>query len=115
MKKQLLLTTIFVLGITTKFYAQVAVNNDGSSPDSSAMLDIKSSAKGILIPRLTTAQRTAITSPAKGLLVYDSTTTSFWYHNGSAWANLSSNGGNGWNLTGNSGTDTSKNFIGTTD
>lgn len=114
MKKKIILTIIgFAIFYATGF-TQVGINSDGSSPDTSAMLDIKSTAKGILIPRMTSIQRTAITSPAKGLLVYDSTTTSFWFYNGNAWANLSGNA-NGWNLTGNVGTDTSKNFIGTTD
>jgi len=110
--------TIMVIGFVI-FYAtgsaQVAINRDGSLPDTSAMLDIKSTSKGILIPRMTTAERTAIPSPAKGLLVYDTTTVSFWYYNGSAWTNLVAANSNGWSLTGNSGTDTSKNFIGTVD
>ncbi|MEZ4962976.1 MAG: tail fiber domain-containing protein [Saprospiraceae bacterium] len=61
---------------------------------------------------MTTAQRTAIASPASGLLVFDNETGSFWFYNGSVWTELG--GDNGWSLTGNAGTDTS-NFIGTTD
>ncbi|HET7119215.1 MAG TPA: tail fiber domain-containing protein [Hanamia sp.] len=115
MKKKIILTIIgFVIFYATGL-AQVAINQDGSLPDTSAMLDIKSTAKGVLIPRMTTAQRTAIASPAKGLLVYDSTTTSFWFYNGRGWANLSGENINGWSLTGNGGIDTSKNFIGTID
>ena len=72
----LLIITYSVL--STK--AQIAVNNDGSSPDASAMLDVTSSNKGILIPRMTTTERTAISSPATGLLVYDTDFNSFWYY-----------------------------------
>lgn len=50
--------------------AQVAVNTDGSAPDNSAMLDVKSLTKGFLAPRMTFAQRIAIVSPATGLTVY---------------------------------------------
>ena len=53
------------------------------------MLDVKSTAKGILIPRMTSAERVLISSPASGLLVYDVTTASFWYYAGSSWINLS--------------------------
>lgn len=48
----------------------VAINNDGSSANPSAMLDVKSTTKGLLIPRMTAAQRIAIAAPAEGLLVY---------------------------------------------
>ncbi len=47
-----------------------AVNTNGNKADTSAMLDISASNKGVLVPRMTAAQRTGIFSPAKGLLVY---------------------------------------------
>lgn len=56
-----------------------------TSPNISATLEIQSTNKGVLIPRLTTAQRTAIASPAGGLLVYDSDLQSFFYFNGTTW------------------------------
>src|SRR5690554_7851521 len=70
----------------------------------------------MLVPRLTTAQRVAISSPATGLLVYDITTQGFWFYNGSTWSDLSTgNPAPGWALDGNAGTDPSTNFVGTTD
>jgi len=63
----------------------VGINTDNSSPDASAMLDVKSTNKGVLIPRMTTAQRTAIAAPAQGLLVFDQTTNGFWYYDGASW------------------------------
>jgi uncharacterized protein (TIGR02145 family) len=51
-------------------YAQVSINNDNSVPDSSAMLDIKSTTKGVLVPRMTASQRDAIPNPAKGLMIF---------------------------------------------
>lgn len=92
----------------------VAINTDGSVADATAMLDVKSSAKGMLIPRMTTAQRTGIATPATGLLVFDTDTNAFWYYNGTAWMKLDV-AGNNWSITGNSGTTAGTNFIGNTD
>ncbi|MEL7248079.1 MAG: tail fiber domain-containing protein [Bacteroidota bacterium] len=60
--------------------AQVAINSSGETPDSTAMLDISSTDKGLLTPRMTTTQREMISSPATGLLVFDTTQNSFWYY-----------------------------------
>src|SRR5688500_12406594 len=95
----------------------LAINSDGSSADVNAILDVKSGNKGILIPRMSTAARLAI-PPTKGLLVYDSSTESFWYNTGTEWKSIASSTAlavaNAWLTTGNSGTD-STNFLGTTD
>jgi hypothetical protein len=94
----------------------VAINNNNALPNSSAMLDVQSTTKGMLIPRMTTAQRTGIASPAKGLMVFDTDVNSFWFYNGSAWTNLTASGAaTGLSLTGNSGTNTASNYLGTTD
>ncbi len=90
MKNLLILSLLILLAITTS--AQVGINSDNSEPDVSAMLDIKSTTKGMLIPRMTSTQRTAITSPATGLLVFDTTTGSFWFYNATVWTDLSSTG-----------------------
>jgi len=66
----------------------VAINNTGNLPDNSAMLDVSATDKGILIPRMSTSQRTAIASPAKGLLVFDNDLSQFWYYNGVIWVAL---------------------------
>lgn len=55
------------------------------TPDSSALLELRATDKGLLIPRLTTAQRLNIPNPATGLLVYDTDSSGFWYYNGSMW------------------------------
>jgi uncharacterized protein (TIGR02145 family) len=69
----------------------VAVSNDGNYlPASSAILDVMATDKGILIPRLSTAQREAIYQPANGLLVFDSDKASFLYFDGAAWRSLAS-------------------------
>lgn len=69
---RLFLQFIFLLICSAGLYAQhgVAINRDGSLPHTSAILDIKSSGEGVLIPRLTDAERIAIISPAIGLMIY---------------------------------------------
>lgn len=98
--------------------AQMAINNDGSLPDNSAMLEVKSSSKGLLIPSMTMAQRNAVTAPANGLMVFQTDNSpGFYYNSGSssapAWILVGASGG--WKLTGNSGTNPTVNFLGTTD
>jgi hypothetical protein len=85
MKKYLLIPVIIFP--TVLFAQSVGVSADGSLPDNTAMLDIKSNSKGLLIPRLTTAQRTAIVSPAIGLTVFDTDTYSNWIYRGDVMGN----------------------------
>lgn len=119
--KQILILCIFTLipaiSILNTLKAQsLAINTDGSVAHSSAILDIKSITKGVLSPRMTTVQRTAIAAPAAGLSVYDTDTNSFWYYGGTAWINLAVVGPTtSWLLTGNAATVPGFNFIGTTD
>lgn len=69
--------------------SQVSISPDGSGPDASAMLEVKSTDKGLLIPRLTEAQRTGILTPAAGLLVFqNNNTTGNYLYNGTAWKRL---------------------------
>jgi hypothetical protein len=65
--------------------AQVGIGT--SVPDNSAMLDVTATDKGMLFPRLTTAQRIAISTPASGLHVFDISTNSLWFFNGNHWIN----------------------------
>jgi len=116
----------------------VAINGSGDPPDASAMLDITSASKGILIPRLTTAQRLAISKPVNSLLVWDETVGAYYYYQSKQWievasaadivtntTNIASNTtaldslttsvDNKWDLSGSTGTTPGANFIGTTD
>jgi uncharacterized protein (TIGR02145 family) len=71
-------------------YAQnVGINTTGATPDPSAALDINFTDRGLLIPRMTTAQRNAIASPASSLLIYNTDVNCFQLYNASgAWENL---------------------------
>ena len=66
-------------------FAQVGFNADNSSPDPSAMLEVKSASRGFLPPRMTTTQRNLISSPATGLIIYNTTKNGNEIYNGSAW------------------------------
>jgi len=68
--------------------AQVCISTDGTAPHSSAMLEVKSQEKGMLIPRIGTTQRTGMSDPATGLLVYDINTQSFWFRRNDGWIEL---------------------------
>jgi len=114
MKLNLFYALLFALLLSnTNLHAQnVGINN--AAPDPTALLDLFSTDKGLLVPRLSSAQRTGIAGPAHGLLVFDTTLDLFFYSDNGLWVPLLG-GRNGWSLLGNSGTDPSINFLGTTD
>ena len=63
----------------------VGITPNGAAPDSSALLDIASPDKGLLIPRMDSTARKNIMNPAEGLMVFDSTYNSFYVYDGMAW------------------------------
>ncbi|SDD23571.1 hypothetical protein [Williamwhitmania taraxaci] len=79
-----------ILTLSNQVNAQVAINTTGDGPHGSAMLDITSTSKGLLIPRMTEAERDAITNPSSGLLIYQTTNESFYYWDGGTWYKLGS-------------------------
>jgi hypothetical protein len=114
--KKFILTLLTVLAAMPWATAQnnVAINTTGAAAAVSAMLDVSSTTTGMLVPRMTTAQRTAIATPATGLFVYDNTLNAFWYFDGTVWRPFLSNL-TGWTTTGNAGTLPATNFMGSTD
>jgi hypothetical protein len=99
---------IIIASITA--FATFAQNNVGigtASPNASAILDVSSTNKGLLIPRMTSAQRTAIATPATGLLVFDTDTKTIWTYDGAAWKNVNSSGSGGTLALPYSGSDAS--------
>lgn len=110
-----LLTILSVVFFIPLFSQNVGINNTGSPADNSAMLDVSANDKGVLIPRLTAAQRTGISAPAEGLLVYQSDGVSgFYYYDGSDWVTFLDDK-KGWSLDGNAGTDPLTDYVGTSD
>jgi hypothetical protein len=120
--KKLIIKTAFSFAAFFAFYASataqgVGINIDNSAPDASAMLDIKSTNKGLLISRMTATQKNDILLPATGLLIYQTDgSAGFYYFNGVAWVPFGGSGvSNGWLTTGNTATVDGINFLGTID
>jgi hypothetical protein len=83
--KKITLLTIVLFSVLS--YAQVGINTN--TPDASSALDIESTTGGILIPRLTETQRDAISSPATGLMIYQTDqTTGFYFYDGTTWTKI---------------------------
>ena len=82
MKKNYFMLVGLLLTATTGWAQGVGIGTGSTAPAATAMLEVASTSKGLLIPRLTAAQRTAISSPAQGLLVYqtDGTQPGFYYN-----------------------------------
>lgn len=82
-----IITVSMALFFSAKCFSQsVSINNTGAAADSTAILDVSSSTKGLLIPRMTGQQRTTISNPATGLLVYQTDSNpGFYYYNGTSW------------------------------
>jgi hypothetical protein len=110
-RHHLIFLAISLLFIPGNTIAQVAVNTDNTLPDSSSMLDVKSSTKGFLAPRMTAAERDAIVRPANGLLIFCTDNNQYYANRGTCdsknWVMLSTqwccNGSNIHYPTGNVG------------
>ena len=103
--KQLILTLIVLAFSWSAAMAQsVGINSDGSSPDASAMLDVKSATKGFLAPRVSSTGN--VTSPATGLLIYQTDAPAGYYYNSGtpaspSWVQLgAASGASQWTTTG---------------
>lgn len=59
-----------------------------STPDLNTILDMGSAGKGVVMPKLTRAQRLALPNPTKGLLVFDADSNTLFFHNGTSWLNF---------------------------
>jgi uncharacterized protein (TIGR02145 family) len=93
MMKQIIVIIIAMLFCCASLHAQgVAINADGSDPNTSAMLDVQSSDKGILIPRLTNTEIStlgaALGASDKGMIVFNSDDAKLEYWNGSEWKTM---------------------------
>lgn len=117
---RLVFTPLFLCALQVSVSAQsVSINTDGSLPNASALLDVKSNVRGVLIPRMLKSEKMAIGSPATGLLIFQTAPDSigFYYYNGSRWlwlVNSLQQDSVAWKTKGNAGlTDSS--FLGNTD
>ncbi|MBK6633798.1 MAG: hypothetical protein IPG38_05345 [Chitinophagaceae bacterium] len=86
--KKIILLLLSALFVSNMVSAQsLAINTDGSTANASALLDVKSTSKGLLIPRMSKTDRTGIAAPATGLLVFQNAPDSlgFYYYDGIKW------------------------------
>lgn len=112
MKKNLFAAVVIWFTAAVPVFSQsFSINTDGSTAHASAMLDIKSTVKGLLLPRMTSVQRTAIASPANGLQVYDTDLNLLYFYNGSTWSALGS-GTNYWTTSGGKIYNNTGNYVG---
>ncbi len=126
MKKNfiLLASTIGIIATSQVFAQKDNIGIGTTKPDQSAVLDISSTNKGLLMPRMTLQQRNSIQNPAKGLIVYQTDFVSgFYYNDGNEWKSLGNNlseksvaaDPNDWSMLGNTGTNPATNWLGTND
>ena len=114
--------------ISTIVFAQVKVSNTASIANPNAMLEIEATNKGLLLPRLALVSTTSflpLSAFVKGMLVYDTVTINditpgMYYSDGTQWIKVNGGSGtlaanNNWSLFGNTGTNTTSNFLGTID
>lgn len=85
MFKKIAFAAVMLLFFVSSFAQSVAINKDGSAPNAKAMLDIASTTSGLLIPRMTTTQRDAITTPPNGLQIYNTTTNKLEVYRSTRW------------------------------
>ncbi len=88
------ITIIFLFFLPNYLFAQLGINSTGAAPATNAMLDVSSSTKGVLLPRIAAD----LASPTEGLLYYNTTGKNFRYYDGTAWQNALF--GNQWNING---------------
>ncbi len=127
MKKSRVVFLFIALFFTARHSAlaqSVGINSSGVSPDSSAMLDLVSTGKGMLVPRISLQSLTdaaTIATPATSLLIYNTNSalgTGYYYNSGTSgsvsWVRIVSDGTD-WKTEGNAGTNSTTDFLGTTD
>jgi len=106
MKKITFLLLVLASITASTTFSQVAINSDGESPNSKSMLDVKSTTKGILIPRMLTSERitlgNTLTTAEKGMMVYDTEKGAFYYFDSSSWVKLAAygNSDDDWTVNG---------------
>jgi hypothetical protein len=92
--KKVFFFIIVILFNSHFLFAQVGINNDNSAPDPSAMLDVKSTTKGMLVPRMSITERDGISQPATGLLIFCTDDNHYYTNKGTSaspdWAIVSS-------------------------
>ena len=119
----LLISSLTLVNKQVKAQSSGGVGIGTTDPDNSAILDLSSNNKGLLLPRMSLKERAAIVEPAKGLIVYQTNFMSGLYvYDGKNWSSVNQNEArltaedtSIWSTLGNAGLSADNNFIGTTD
>ena len=115
MKRVLLIIALIATAAGSAF-AQIKLGDNPGNLNANALLELESSSKGLLLPRMTTAQVATMTTPPDGMMIYNTDSTCITIRRGGVWRSLCAEGnGQPWSTTGNSNTDPSQNFVGTKD
>ncbi len=114
--KRILLIIALVATAAGSAFAQIKLGDNPGNLNANALLELESSSKGLLLPRMTTAQVATMTSPPDGMMVFNTDSTCITIRRGGVWRSLCAEGnGQPWSTTGNSNTDPTSNFVGTKD
>jgi len=87
-KSLLIITLVLLLGSNQNIAQNVGIGAESFTPDPSAMLEVKATDKGFLLPRLTSEQRNSIDSPAQGLQIFNITTNCLEMFAGNNWSQI---------------------------
>jgi hypothetical protein len=123
-----ILTTVLIFGSTVSVFAQIKVGDNPTTLNPDALLEIETTNKGLLLPRValtSTTDAAPLSAHVQGMIVYNTAdvpapgdvTTGYYYNDGTQWVRLAGDNSiaNEWMITGNAGTDEASNFIGTSD
>jgi hypothetical protein len=114
--KRILLIIALVATAAGSAFAQIKLGDNPGNLNANALLELESSSKGLLLPRMTTAQVATMTSPPDGMMVFNTDSTCICIRRSGVWRSLCAEGnGQPWSTTGNSNTDPTSNFVGTKD
>lgn len=92
---------VFLTFITNSTLSQVSINTDGTDPDPSAILDLKSNTRGFLMPRMTADNRDNIVDKNNGLIIYCNSDNEFWFYNEILWNKVLPLSDEDWTISGN--------------
>jgi hypothetical protein len=114
MKRILLIIALIATAVGSAF-AQIKLGDNPGNLNANALLELESSSKGLLLPRMTTAQQNLIAAP-DGMMIFNTDSTCIIIRRSGVWRSLCAEGnGQPWSTTGNSNTDPTNNFVGTKD
>jgi len=114
-KRFLLIASLVLTGMLAQ--AQLKIGDNPTSIQKSSILELESNRQGLLLPRLADTTAINLLTPPDGMIIYLTSDNSLRVRSNGAWKKVADAtvAGANWTLTGNSGTDSSLNFLGTTD